>query len=138
MEKESIITLAEQYITELLNTGLTNDHLFHNLGHTLSVRDACLEMANQLGLTWEEKEILELSVLFHDTGYTQKYIGHEKVSMDFAKQFLVGQEYPKNKLDKVLACIEATIMTRQPENLLQQLIRMQTLVTSVAPTFLNY
>ena len=123
MEKETITALTEQFITTLLSEQLSSDHQFHALSHTLSVRDACLELAEIQGISDEEKEILELAALLHDVGYTQAYEGHEAVSVKLAADYLTEQNYPEEKKNKVLACIAATEMAKSPANEVEKLMK---------------
>lgn len=117
-----IVQQSEKYVLDLLQKGLQPDHLFHNVAHTLEVRSVALEIAEQMQLSAEEKEILNLAALFHDVGYTEVYDGHEAVSQDLAQAYLQGQEYPTTKLQQVLACIAATRYEYQPQNTLEAII----------------
>ena len=104
----SIVSEAEQLITELLNNGLSPDHRYHDLEHTLSVREASVAIAKHLGLSGDEIEILELASLLHDTGFTKVYEGHEEASSKIARQFLKSKQYPEEKLKKLIECIDVT------------------------------
>lgn len=123
MEEQSIIEVAEQYVTKLLTDKLSADHKFHDLAHTLSVREACLKLAAASNLSETEIEILDLAALFHDVGYTQKYQGHEEVSKKIATQFLNNHHYPKAKLDQLLACISVTEIQKTPNTILEKIMR---------------
>lgn len=123
----SIIQQSETHIKKLLS-GLNHDYSYHNLVHTLEVRDACMVIGKYEGLDNEELEILELAALFHDTGFTQKYEGHEFISMKIAKSFLEAHQYAPNKLERVLSTIHATIPENQPQNLLEKVIKDADLV----------
>lgn len=119
----SIITLAEQYITKVLTEQLDKNFHFHDLPHTIAVRDACLKLCDRLKVEGEDREILTLAALFHDTGYARVYQGHEAASIQIAEEFLLAHQYPEEKMAKVLACIQATVPDRQPVNLLESIIK---------------
>ena len=119
----SIITEAEQFVRTLLTEKLSEDHQYHNLQHTLIVRESCITLAEKIGISDLEKEVLELAALFHDTGFTEVYQGHEFVSCRIAREFLEAHDYPADKLEKVVACIEVTFPPRDPANILDQIIR---------------
>ena len=89
----------------------------------MTAKEAVLVLARKYHLSKKESEILALAALFHDTGFTQTYDGHEEVSIELAKSFLSEKEYPSNSIEKVVNCIEATKMSVQPENLLQKIIK---------------
>ncbi|MDX1666420.1 MAG: DUF5706 domain-containing protein [Saprospiraceae bacterium] len=121
--ENAIIATSEHYVALLLKEKLTKDHVYHNLSHTLSVRDACLELGRAHNLSSEDLEVLELACLFHDTGFTSAYKGHEEESMRIARDFLTEQAYPEPKLRRVLECIEATYLASEPANQLEEIIR---------------
>lgn len=119
----SITQEAEQHITSLLGDKLGDSYTYHNLAHTMSVRNTCLEIGRGMELTEEELEILELAALFHDTGFIAQYDGHEEASQRIAKEFLEGKEYKGKKLEKVLKCIEITQMGKTPESKLGKIMK---------------
>lgn len=119
----SITQEAEKYITDLLEEKLGDNYSYHNLSHTLGVRDACLEIGTGMNLKGEELEMLELAALFHDTGFVAQYDGHEEASQRIAKAFLEQKKYKDKKLNKVLRCIEITQMGKEPETMLEQIMK---------------
>ena len=57
----SIITEAENFVGSLLTEKLSKDLTYHNLPHSLAVRNACKEYrAKKSGISEEEIEVLEL------------------------------------------------------------------------------
>ncbi|MFT4973228.1 MAG: HD superfamily phosphodiesterase, partial [Saprospiraceae bacterium] len=78
--KAPITKAAEAYVVNLLENGLTDDHLYHDLQHTLMVAKATRLLSSEMDLPEEEREVLELAGLFHDTGFVETYTGHEEVS----------------------------------------------------------
>lgn len=122
-EVMSIVTVAERYVSKLLTEKLSSDFHFHNLPHTLAVRDACLRLGEMLKIDADDREVLTLAALFHDTGYTEVYLGHEAVSRRIAHDFFIDHGYSEDKTGQVLACIDATIPDRQPVNLLESIIK---------------
>jgi predicted metal-dependent HD superfamily phosphohydrolase len=114
---------AEAYIVDLLKSGLTPDHGYHDLKHTLYVRDATQELGRRYQLGNEELELLELAALFHDTGFTKTYVGHEDVSKEIATAFLQNAHFPKEKIDTVNSLIEVTKVGVEPEPLLEKIMK---------------
>lgn len=119
---ESIVQEAEQYVTGLLQN-LHIKYCYHDLEHTLRVKEAAAELSEAARLPPEEKEILVLAALFHDTGFTEAYFGHEQVGSRLAQEFLSKKSYPPEKLKSVLACIEVTAMNSTAGNRLEQLMK---------------
>ncbi|MFT4762110.1 MAG: HD superfamily phosphodiesterase [Paraglaciecola sp.] len=68
-------------------------------------------------LSKEEKELLLLVAWFHDSGHIIKYIGHEAESQKLAKEWLIKENYPADKMERVLACIAVTRLPQEPKNL---------------------
>jgi predicted metal-dependent HD superfamily phosphohydrolase len=118
-----IVQRAESYVTGLLKKGLTKDHVYHDLKHTLSVRDSSLQLGKKYRLNEEELELLELSALFHDTGFSQTYDNHEDVSKEIAADFLRKENYPEDKLSQIIELIEITKVTVEPVTLLQKILK---------------
>lgn len=116
----SILCLAGRYIARLLTKQLPDGLSFHNLHHTINVVRGVRDISKHLKLNKEQKEILELAAWFHDSGHVVSYQGHELESLKLAKAFLRKENYPAEKKEQVLACIEATKMPQQPRNLLQK------------------
>ncbi len=111
-----IINKAEIFVRDLLEKSLPEDRTFHDINHTLEVVEAATEIAENSGFGEEDREIIILAAWFHDTGYTQICKGHEKISAKYAAEFLKQNNYPAQKIEMVLSCIDATIITRTPIN----------------------
>lgn len=120
--KDSIVYLAENYISRILTENLPSDLLFHNLHHTFNVVRGAREISNHLRLNDEAQEILFLAAWFHDCGHVTTYEGHEVESQRLAKVFLESHKYPKQKIVQVLSCIAATQMPQRPVGLMEEII----------------
>jgi hypothetical protein len=119
----NIVSQAEDFIRILFEKELTQDHRYHNLNHTLSNRRTAREFGELYRLNNEELEYIELATLFHDAGYCRIYDGHEKVSQEIARAFLVGIQYPEDKIQKVLSLIEVTKLDVEPTSLLEKIVK---------------
>lgn len=133
----TILHETEVFVRKLLKENLTEDHRYHDLAHTLAVRDACRKLAQQQDMELEQLEILELASLLHDIGYTETYNGHEVVSHRIAKAFLDKKGYPAHKLQQVLNCIDVTFPGAHPHNLIQQIIKDADYVNLASTDYLN-
>ncbi|HKK77469.1 MAG TPA: Pycsar system effector family protein [Saprospiraceae bacterium] len=120
---DQIVDEVEGYVTKLLLQQLSEDHKYHNLSHTLAVRTACRKLGEQMDINEEELQILEIAALFHDVGFIETYNGHEGVSRRIARDFLTGKNYPEDKLERVLTCIDVTFPANRPSNTLEEIIR---------------
>jgi len=118
-----LVKKAEQYVVDLLKKGLSADHKYHDLAHTLAVRESVLQLAEAYRLSDEEKELLELAALFHDTGFTARYDEHEEKSKEIAEEYLRSQGVDEEKINQIKQLIEVTKVTVEPNTLLEKLIK---------------
>lgn len=123
MAEKTIVAAAERYVTALLKEKLTEDHRYHSLQHTFKVRDAALALGKSMGLNEEGLELLGLAALFHDTGFTETYEGHEAISGQIAQAFLESHGYPEEKINQVCLLIDATYPAKYPASTLEQVIK---------------
>lgn len=110
------------FVKELFHTGLSDTMYFHNFNHTLIVLDAVLEIGLNAGLSNSDLKILAYAAIFHDTGYTEKYIGHEEMSIAIAEDFLSKTDLDSKAILKIKDCIFATKYPQFPRDILEQII----------------
>lgn len=134
---ERIVQEVEDHVTQLLR-GLNTQYCYHDLDHTLRVKKAAEELSDAARLTKDEKEIMVLAALFHDTGFTETYIGHEQISSRLAKEFLTSKSYPVEKLKSVLSCIAVTAINSRANNRLEQLMKDADLSNLGQPDYFKY
>ena len=118
-----ILAKTEAFAVDLLSTELDPKYLYHNLKHTQRVVKSTKELIEANSLDVKEKEVLLLTAWLHDTGYTQGHEQHERSSCKIAKEFLAKQGYDAEGIKQVQACIMATQMSYEPQNLSEQIIR---------------
>jgi predicted metal-dependent HD superfamily phosphohydrolase len=133
-----ILETARAHVYQLLDTKLTEDHRYHDRQHTERVCQALMQLGQASGLSEEELELLELAGLFHDTGFTQTYEGHEAISRQLAAAFLSAQQYPEDKQEKVLQLIDVTFPPKEPSSLLEQLMCDADLSNLASPDYFDY
>ncbi len=119
----SIVLDSERHVSRLLSEQLTENHRYHNLPHTLSVLYAARQLAGYFDISEEEREVLDLAALFHDTGFIRDYDNHEEESIRLAGEFLRSQHYCEGRLERVQACILATKVGEMPQNRLQAILK---------------
>ena len=120
---KDIIEKAKLFVKELFEKEVSKKYSYHNFDHTLEVFQACKKLADDSGLKDEDKEILLLSSLFHDTGFSVSVDDHEEHSQNIAAQFLSSQNYDEARIKRVVTCIGATRMTAVPVNELEKLLK---------------
>jgi len=119
---KSITQSASEYVYDLMKDKLPGIYVYHNYKHTSEVVDAIKKIGNKSDLSENDSEIVTLAGWFHDAGFTQKYENHEDVSIEIARNFLKENNYPEEKIEKVVNCINATRFPQDPKNLLEEII----------------
>lgn len=122
MAKTEILRNAEEFIRKLFTENISAKMVYHNFAHTTNVVEKSRKIAKKSGLSDEDLEIVTLAAWFHDAGYTAVYEGHETKSIEIAEGFLKENGYPQEKLKRVAACINASRMPQNPQNLPEQVI----------------
>ena len=108
MERNNIIQLTEAYILKIFENDLPPDLHYHDLDHTMSVRETALILGEHYDIGAANMEAMELAALLHDTGYVEAYTGHEAVSAALAEDFLSKHNYPAAQIALVKELIDAT------------------------------
>ncbi len=126
---------AGHYVSRLLISRLASDLLYHNLHHTLDVVHGVLAIGGAEAVSLEEMEVLILAAWFHDTGLTVRYLGHEAVSAEIARAFLLTEDYSAEKIAVVEGCILATQMPQHPRTQPQEILCDADLYHLAHPTY---
>lgn len=67
------------------------------------------------------KQLLS-AALFHDSGFLVQSKGHEKISCDFARQYLPEFGYSEEQINKICGMIMATKIPQSPTNKLEEIL----------------
>ena len=95
---------------------------FHCVEHTLEVYKNVQTIGEYQKCNIEELEVLKIAALFHDTGVSETYKGHEDISANNAQKFLIDFNYSKTKIERVMDIIRATKMPQSPKTKLERII----------------
>ncbi len=120
---KNIVQLTEEYVLKIFEHDLPPNLHYHDLNHTMSVRNTALTLGAHYEIGDANMEAMEIAALLHDTGYVKAYTGHEEVSGELAVAFLKSHNYPTDKTALVLELIDATKLVYEPKNLLQKIIK---------------
>ncbi|MDX1477349.1 MAG: DUF5706 domain-containing protein [Saprospiraceae bacterium] len=128
MEAQSQVSMqlvekAEDFVRKIYREEVSDQFYYHNLEHTLQVKEVLQELAEEAGVTGTDLEDLILSALFHDTGFARSYVDHEQHSKKIAEDFLRAHDVEERRIKQILGCIDATQMWQLPTNKLQMLIK---------------
>ncbi len=119
----SLVEKTDNFVSELFEKELPNSCFYHNYDHTKRVFKSTKEIIDSTNISDEDKEVLLLTALLHDTGYSKSSENHEEHSVEIAKQFLKQQKVSPEIIDKVSEQIMATKMEHTPTNLMEEIIR---------------
>jgi len=122
MINTDMLRKVKKYVGEEFRENAPSENVYHNMTHTTEVVKVTEEIANALSVNEEELELLLIAAWFHDIGYIEKCIGHEDISVDYARKFLSGNDFPNEKIEYVVALIKATKVPHNPHNLLEEII----------------
>ena len=119
----TLVEKAEKFVRDIFEHKVPKEYTYHSIEHTMRVVRKVKELAANTACTEENQEILALSALFHDTGFSRSYDNHEVESQIIATGFLRGHGYPDDKINTITGCINATKMSEMPANRMQMLIK---------------
>jgi uncharacterized protein len=105
---------AYTFVMELLENQLPKHLYYHNPPHTVDVVQAAESIARQNNLDASDIQLVRTAALFHDTGLTITYKGHEEASIDLANKYLPGFGYEEHQIDTIARLIMATKMPQSP------------------------
>jgi len=93
---EALITKTDLFVSELFDKKLPDTCIYHNYTHTKRVLKSTQEIIEntETDLKSDEKLILQLAALLHDTGFVNGSKDHEIDSAKIAENFL--QEIREN------------------------------------------
>ena len=114
----------EAFVFDYLETYLDHSkYIFHAPSHTRSVCADVRIFAEGSDVSEEERNLLSVAALFHDTGYTVKPLSHENGSVELARKYLPEFGFSQDEIDTVATWIMATRMGAVPESLPEMLLR---------------
>lgn len=122
MSENSILNKIENHIRELYQKRSAVENIYHNILHTTEVVKVAAKIAEAEKLSKDETEILLIAAWFHDTGYFHCCKGHEEQSSEYARDFLERENYPDEKILKIISCIKATQIPHSPNTKLEEII----------------
>lgn len=134
-KETSFLKNTVSYVTQLFKEKLPSWAVYHNLSHTIETVNGCTEIGKGSGLPENDLEILCIAAWFHDTGYIFKIEEHEEKSSEIALKYLKENDYPIEKINKILECIMATKTSILPKNLLEFIICDSDLITLGKPDY---
>ena len=121
--ENGILEKAETTIRTVFKEQVEPGYTYHNIQHTMKVYRSVQELGAESELKDSDIEMLKLAALFHDTGFTDGQVGHEKRSAAYAKDFLVNHNFPEEKVETISRLILSTEKNWEPADEMERIIR---------------
>jgi predicted metal-dependent HD superfamily phosphohydrolase len=111
------IKSVKSYCSNILQSGKCKVLPFHNFAHTKEVIDKVFLISDAMEIQPKEAYFIAIAACFHDTGFSQTYVGHKEVSKKIATQYMKKLNFTKTETEMVLSYIDATKMHQNPQNI---------------------
>lgn len=118
---KKIVSDIKKYVNYLMIP--LEDLYYHHYDHALSVMERSIYLATMEWCSPEDIEMLAIAALFHDTGFIIQYDNNEAFWAKIAQNYLRTILYPKEKIKIIEKLILATIPSKKPTNLLEEIIK---------------
>jgi len=119
---DELIREAREYISKLLTTELSENCVFHTLGHTLDVVSNAEVIGRYCKLDEDALNVLRMCALFHDVGYVDAYEDHELYSAKRARKYLESRDVDPLIIDQVEAAILSTKTPQEPRDRISKML----------------
>ncbi|KUG26122.1 metal-dependent phosphohydrolase, hd subdomain [hydrocarbon metagenome] len=119
---EKLIEKAIKYVNNLFEEKANGNYTYHNLAHTAAVAKTADIIGKAENLSPEDLEIVVLAAWFHDVGYFSNPDTHEEEGAKLAEEFLIEENFQREKINKIKSCILATTVPQRPKNLLEEIL----------------
>jgi predicted metal-dependent HD superfamily phosphohydrolase len=107
---------------QLLKNGLTANHHYHGVNHTLNVLKVCNAAIRREKIAPEDAKLLRIAALYHDTGFVGTYEAHEDESVRLVTAAMTQLGIDKRSVTKVQNLIRATKTPQEPKTQLEQIL----------------
>ncbi len=95
---------------------------YHSIRHVIDVFESVGRIADDEGVSPEEKNLLQAAALLHDYGFIECREGHEQVSCKYARIYLPLFGYNEMEIDTICELISATTIGHVPTSKLEKII----------------
>jgi len=101
---------------------LPGNLFYHGLHHTIDMYNSAVAIAKSEKIKGRELDLIKIAALFHDSGFINKYKGHELEGCKLARKYLPEFGCSVEDIARICNMIKATEVPQNPENLLEQII----------------
>jgi predicted metal-dependent HD superfamily phosphohydrolase len=97
-------------------------YVYHDLDHTQGVVKAAMQIANHYQLNEKDFFIVTTAAWFHDAGYFEDDLHHEKRGAEIAAAYLSKLGIDEDTIQKIQQCIIATTLPQSPKTKLEEIV----------------
>ncbi len=112
---------AEKHIVEMLESKMPHHH-YHNIDHVYDVLTAAEVIGDQEQLTAEERSLLRIAALLHDSGFIHSPKNHEESGAELAREILPTYGLSAEQIDSICGMIMATRIPQSPTTKLEKIL----------------
>ena len=113
---------AKDYILNKLKENLDPRLTYHGIHHTLDVLQAAEMLAEKEGVNSNDRTLLLTAAAYHDSGMLRTYVGHEKASIEIARETLPAFGYSQHDLDIIDGLVMATELPQSAMSHIEKII----------------
>ncbi len=114
-------TGAEKYIVEMLENKMPHHH-YHNIDHVYDVLAATQVIGEREELSGEERSLLRLAALLHDSGFIYSPKNHEARGAELAREILPAYGLSVDQINIICGMIIATKIPQTPTTTLDKIL----------------
>ena len=104
------IEQATEFIRKFYDQKINPVYAYHNLDHVLNVLNSVRKLSEKAGLNDNDRLIVQMAALFHDTGFEKGPENHEGRSAAIAEEYMMNNGFDTSTIKMVKNSILATEM----------------------------
>lgn len=116
------LDILRQSVFEKLRNELDDVYAYHSLEHTEAMLAAVPSYTRNQDISNEEKELLIIAILFHDLGFIEGSVDHERRGAQMAKEAMKELDYSEHEIDIVARLLMATKVPQRPQSTAERII----------------
>ncbi len=113
---------VEAFILDKLERELPKTLQYHNLEHIQDVVDSSLIIADAENVGEDDKLLIRIAALYHDSGFIVSGKKHEEQGCTLARETLPQFGFSTEQIEKICGMIMATKVPQNPKNLNEQIL----------------
>ncbi|WP_323756513.1 HD domain-containing protein [Roseivirga sp.] len=118
----SRLDILRKAVFEKLQHDLDDVYTYHSVEHTQAMLAAVSGYTEHQDISDQEIELLKIAILFHDLGFAESAVDHEKRGAEMAKEAMNELGYSTQEMSMVEKLIKATKVPQKPESTLERII----------------